>query len=94
MCMDKGESFPNLHGQLDVTGLAFQIYDAPSGFWVSYLSALESGNQTVFYDLFNSLYIYLSIICIELSAIKLTSSGSTFSYLLLLTCELCRHFYS
>ncbi|XP_075102117.1 protein TIC236, chloroplastic isoform X1 [Nicotiana tabacum] len=33
MCMDKGESFPNLHGQLDVTGLAFQIYDAPSGFW-------------------------------------------------------------
>lgn len=33
MCMEKGESFPNLHGQLDVTGLAFQIYDAPSGFW-------------------------------------------------------------
>ncbi|KAL3844129.1 hypothetical protein ACJIZ3_001532 [Penstemon smallii] len=32
ICMSKGETFPNLHGQLDVTGLAFQIYDAPSRF--------------------------------------------------------------
>ncbi|GAV87554.1 DUF490 domain-containing protein [Cephalotus follicularis] len=32
LCMSSGETFPNLHGQLDVTGLAFQIYDAPSGF--------------------------------------------------------------
>lgn len=32
--MSRGESFPNLHGQLDVTGLAFQIYDAPSAFSV------------------------------------------------------------
>ncbi|POO04089.1 hypothetical protein TorRG33x02_003930 [Trema orientale] len=32
MCMSLGETFPNLHGQLDVTGLAFQIFDAPSGF--------------------------------------------------------------
>ncbi|XP_022729806.1 uncharacterized protein LOC111284940 isoform X2 [Durio zibethinus] len=32
LCMSRGETFPNLHGQLDVTGLAFQIYDAPSSF--------------------------------------------------------------
>ncbi|XVF34449.1 hypothetical protein REPUB_Repub18cG0059800 [Reevesia pubescens] len=32
LCMSRGETFPNLHGQLDVTGLAFQIYDAPSFF--------------------------------------------------------------
>ncbi|XP_058225554.1 protein TIC236, chloroplastic isoform X2 [Rhododendron vialii] len=32
ICMSRGETFPNLHGQLDVTGLAFQIYDAPSLF--------------------------------------------------------------
>ncbi|XP_024989415.1 uncharacterized protein LOC112523955 isoform X2 [Cynara cardunculus var. scolymus] len=32
ICMSEGESFPNLHGQLDVTGLAFQISDAPSSF--------------------------------------------------------------
>ncbi|KAL8521965.1 hypothetical protein ACS0TY_012205 [Phlomoides rotata] len=32
ICMSRGETFPNLHGQLDVTGLAFHIYDAPSRF--------------------------------------------------------------
>ncbi|KAM6592238.1 hypothetical protein CsatA_014843 [Cannabis sativa] len=32
VCMSTGETFPNLHGQLDVTGLAFQILDAPSCF--------------------------------------------------------------
>ncbi|XP_027180543.1 uncharacterized protein LOC113779220 [Coffea eugenioides] len=32
ICMSNGETFPNLHGQLDVTGLAFHIYDAPSSF--------------------------------------------------------------
>lgn len=32
ICMSRGESFPNLHGQLDVTGLAFQVSDAPSSF--------------------------------------------------------------
>lgn len=32
ICMSQGESFPNLHGQLDVTGMAFQISDAPSSF--------------------------------------------------------------
>ncbi|CAL5429130.1 unnamed protein product [Camellia sinensis] len=37
ICMSRGETFPNLHGQLDVMGLAFQIYDAPS--WFSDVSA-------------------------------------------------------
>ncbi|XP_021758082.1 uncharacterized protein LOC110723096 isoform X1 [Chenopodium quinoa] len=37
ICMSSGESFPNLHGQLDVTGLSFQILDAPS--WFSDMSA-------------------------------------------------------
>jgi hypothetical protein len=32
--MSRGELFPNLHGQLDVTGLAFHIFDAPSSFSV------------------------------------------------------------
>ncbi|KAK1324832.1 hypothetical protein QJS10_CPA01g01238 [Acorus calamus] len=32
ICMSRGESFPNIHGQLDVNGLAFQIVDAPSSF--------------------------------------------------------------
>lgn len=32
--MSSGESFPNLHGQLDVTDLSFQILDAPSWFSV------------------------------------------------------------
>ncbi|KAK9029590.1 hypothetical protein V6N11_026702 [Hibiscus sabdariffa] len=32
LCMSRGDTFTNLHGQVDVTGLAFQIYDAPSFF--------------------------------------------------------------
>ncbi|KAH9616453.1 hypothetical protein KSS87_018431 [Heliosperma pusillum] len=32
ICMSSGENFPNLHGQLDVTGVSFQILDAPSSF--------------------------------------------------------------
>ncbi|KAK3212800.1 hypothetical protein Dsin_017506 [Dipteronia sinensis] len=32
ICMSRGETFPNLYGQLDVTGLTFQILDAPSWF--------------------------------------------------------------
>ncbi|KAI4316260.1 hypothetical protein L6164_024257 [Bauhinia variegata] len=32
LCMSRGETFPNLHGQLDVTGLDFQLLDAPSYF--------------------------------------------------------------
>ncbi|XP_057798148.1 protein TIC236, chloroplastic isoform X2 [Salvia miltiorrhiza] len=38
ICMSRGESFPNLHGQLDVTGLGFNIYDAPSPFSDVYAS--------------------------------------------------------
>ncbi|KAF8400748.1 hypothetical protein HHK36_014048 [Tetracentron sinense] len=34
ICMSRGETFPNLHGQLDVKGLVFQIFDAPSSFSV------------------------------------------------------------
>lgn len=30
VCMSSGETFPNLHGQLDISGLSFQILDAPS----------------------------------------------------------------
>ncbi|TVU21519.1 hypothetical protein EJB05_31159, partial [Eragrostis curvula] len=32
ICMSKGDTFPSIHGQLDVKGLAFQILDAPSSF--------------------------------------------------------------
>ncbi|KAF7817205.1 uncharacterized protein G2W53_031174 [Senna tora] len=32
LCMSRGETFPNLHGQLDVTGLDFHLLDAPSWF--------------------------------------------------------------
>ncbi|CAI0416944.1 unnamed protein product [Linum tenue] len=32
LCMSRGETFPNLHGQINVTGLAFQIFDSPSSF--------------------------------------------------------------
>ncbi|KAF7830224.1 uncharacterized protein G2W53_012557 [Senna tora] len=32
LCMSKGETFPNFHGQLDLVGVDFQILDAPSCF--------------------------------------------------------------
>ncbi|PKA54157.1 hypothetical protein AXF42_Ash018167 [Apostasia shenzhenica] len=32
ICMSTGDSFPNIYGQLDVKGLSFQIFDAPSSF--------------------------------------------------------------
>ncbi|KAF5200612.1 embryo defective [Thalictrum thalictroides] len=32
ICMSRGETFPNLHGQLDVKGMGFQIFDSPSCF--------------------------------------------------------------
>ncbi|KAL0553286.1 hypothetical protein IC582_007175 [Cucumis melo] len=32
LCMSRGDTFPNFQGQLDVTGLAFKIFDAPSSF--------------------------------------------------------------
>ncbi|CAN1218527.1 Protein TIC236, chloroplastic [Linum perenne] len=37
LCMSRGETFPNLHGQLNVTGLAFQIFDSPA--WFSDIAA-------------------------------------------------------
>ncbi|GAB4854197.1 hypothetical protein Ancab_022779 [Ancistrocladus abbreviatus] len=38
ICMSRGETFPNIHGQLDITGLAFQILEAPS--WFTDISAI------------------------------------------------------
>ncbi|CAN6442192.1 unnamed protein product [Victoria cruziana] len=32
VCMADGDTFPNLHGQIDVDGLEFQIFDAPACF--------------------------------------------------------------
>ncbi|XP_022936094.1 uncharacterized protein LOC111442799 [Cucurbita moschata] len=32
LCMSRGDTFPNFQGQLEVTGLAFKIFDAPSSF--------------------------------------------------------------
>ncbi|WOL15334.1 hypothetical protein Cni_G24115 [Canna indica] len=32
ICMSRGDSFPSLHGQLDVNGLSFHILDAPAMF--------------------------------------------------------------
>ncbi|XP_054788794.1 protein TIC236, chloroplastic-like isoform X2 [Prosopis cineraria] len=32
LCMSRGETFPNFHGQLDLTGLEFHLLDAPSSF--------------------------------------------------------------
>ncbi|XP_074570034.1 protein SUBSTANDARD STARCH GRAIN 4, chloroplastic isoform X1 [Curcuma longa] len=32
ICMSRGDSFPSLHGQLDVNGLSFCILDSPSAF--------------------------------------------------------------
>ncbi|KAJ7966099.1 Embryo defective protein [Quillaja saponaria] len=32
LCMSRGETFPNLHGRLDMRGLNFQLLDAPSWF--------------------------------------------------------------
>ncbi|CAD5167233.1 unnamed protein product [Musa acuminata subsp. malaccensis] len=32
ICMSRGDSFPNIHGQLDVNGLSFHILEAPSMF--------------------------------------------------------------
>lgn len=47
MCMSRGETFPNIYGQLDVMGLAFQLYDAPS--WFSDVSAsLSLRGQRIF----------------------------------------------
>lgn len=45
MCMSRGETFPNIYGQLDVMGLAFQLYDAPS--WFSVCPGLIFANLTL-----------------------------------------------
>ena len=37
--MSRGETFPDIHGQLDVSDLAFQIADAPSSFTVNDFSS-------------------------------------------------------
>ncbi|KAM7259217.1 hypothetical protein ACFE04_014958 [Oxalis oulophora] len=47
ICMSRGDKFPNLQGQLDVTGLAFQILDAPSSF-SEISSSLRLQGQRVF----------------------------------------------
>lgn len=47
ICMSKGDSFPSIHGQLDVKGLAFQILDAPSSF-SEIVSTLSFRGQRVF----------------------------------------------
>ncbi|KAL6627318.1 hypothetical protein ACP70R_031044 [Stipagrostis hirtigluma subsp. patula] len=49
ICMSKGDSFPSIHGQLDVKGLAFQILDAPSPFSnVEIVASLSFRGQRVF----------------------------------------------
>ncbi|KAK3160530.1 hypothetical protein QOZ80_1BG0060740 [Eleusine coracana subsp. coracana] len=47
ICMSKGDSFPSIHGQLDVNGLAFQILDAPSSF-LEIVATLSFRGQRVF----------------------------------------------
>ncbi|KAG8053184.1 hypothetical protein GUJ93_ZPchr0001g29271 [Zizania palustris] len=47
LCMSKGDSFPSIHGQLDVRGLAFQILDAPSSF-SDIVATLSFRGQRVF----------------------------------------------
>jgi hypothetical protein len=47
LCMSKGDSFPSIHGQLDVKGLAFQILDAPSSF-SDIVATLSFRGQRVF----------------------------------------------
>ncbi|XP_028802385.1 uncharacterized protein LOC114757483 isoform X2 [Neltuma alba] len=47
LCMSRGETFPNLHGQLDVAGLEFQLLDAPSSF-SNMLVSLRFRGQRIF----------------------------------------------
>ena len=69
MCMSSGETFPNLHGQLDVTGLAFHIYDTPSSFSVCpsfscckmlAFSCLKYSCKVPFYHMFSSSLLLVS----------------------------------
>lgn len=50
--MSKGETFPNLHGQLDVTGLDFQVLDAPSCF--SVCLPIDTSFPYISYDIYTS----------------------------------------
>ncbi|KAL6848037.1 hypothetical protein ACP4OV_022165 [Aristida adscensionis] len=47
ICMSEGDSFPSIHGQIDVKGLAFQILDAPSSF-SEIVATLSFRGQRVF----------------------------------------------
>lgn len=47
ICMSKGDSFPSIHGQLDVKGLGFQILDAPASF-SEIVATLSFRGQRVF----------------------------------------------
>ncbi|CAL4951973.1 unnamed protein product [Urochloa decumbens] len=47
ICMSNGDSFPSIHGQIDVKGLAFQILDAPSSF-SDIMAKLSFRGQRVF----------------------------------------------
>uniref|UniRef100_A0ACD5VV42 Uncharacterized protein n=1 Tax=Avena sativa TaxID=4498 RepID=A0ACD5VV42_AVESA len=47
ICMSKGDSFPSIHGQLDVKGLGFQILEAPSSF-SELVATLSFRGQRVF----------------------------------------------
>ncbi|VAH58089.1 unnamed protein product [Triticum turgidum subsp. durum] len=47
ICMSKGDSFPSIHGQLDVKSLGFQILDAPSSF-LEIVATLSFRGQRVF----------------------------------------------
>lgn len=59
ICMSRGETFPNLHGQLDVTGLAFQIYDAPSSFSVCLLLLLSCVMSLFSESVFEFAFVHL-----------------------------------
>ncbi|RWR73231.1 Protein of unknown function DUF490 [Cinnamomum micranthum f. kanehirae] len=50
ICMSRGETFPSLHGQLDVNGLAFQIFDAPSCFSEIAASLCFRGQRAFLHD--------------------------------------------
>ncbi|XP_042477488.1 protein TIC236, chloroplastic-like [Macadamia integrifolia] len=50
ICMSRGETFPNLHGQIDVKGLTFQIFDAPSCFSEMAASLCFRGQRIFLYN--------------------------------------------
>ncbi|XP_054798744.1 protein TIC236, chloroplastic-like isoform X2 [Prosopis cineraria] len=46
LCLSRGETFTNLYGQLDLTGVDFQLLDAPS--WFSISASLHFRGQRIF----------------------------------------------